>query len=191
MTVVGQLRRIHGTGAVSGPAPIATNCARQSRPPWGRRARFRTLDDAMRPSALKDQTRSRSVGEHAPLVICDPSFGCPDTAAAVHDDALYWEARLPAHFRAGTVKGDVLTVIWREPNAIGLTMMEAMKWRTDGVTVVRAGSLNAAMLGTGRATAFDFTGTGDSKPGSAQSLSNRMRRPARTTTAVMRLPSVS
>src|ERR1700732_3813557 len=30
------------------------------------------------------------------------------------------------------------------------------KWRTDGVTVVRA----AAMLGKGRATAFDFTGTG-------------------------------
>jgi uncharacterized RmlC-like cupin family protein len=30
------------------------------------------------------------------------------------------------------------------------------KWRTDGVTVVRA----AAMLGKGRATAFDFAGTG-------------------------------
>jgi uncharacterized RmlC-like cupin family protein len=33
---------------------------------------------------------------------------------------------------------------------------EPMKWRTDGVTVVRA----AAMLGKGRATAFDFAGTG-------------------------------
>jgi uncharacterized RmlC-like cupin family protein len=31
-----------------------------------------------------------------------------------------------------------------------------MKWRTDGVTVVRA----AAMRGASRATAFDFTGTG-------------------------------
>jgi len=30
-----------------------------------------------------------------------------------------------------------------------------MKWRTDGVTVARA----AAMLGKGRATAFDFAGT--------------------------------
>jgi uncharacterized RmlC-like cupin family protein len=35
-------------------------------------------------------------------------------------------------------------------------MTEPMKWRTDGVTVVRA----AAMLGKGRATAFDFAGTG-------------------------------
>src|ERR1700730_13012484 len=35
-------------------------------------------------------------------------------------------------------------------------MTEPMKWRTDGVTVARA----AAMLGAGRATAFDFTGTG-------------------------------
>jgi uncharacterized RmlC-like cupin family protein len=31
-----------------------------------------------------------------------------------------------------------------------------MKWRTDGVTVVRG----AAMLGKGRATAFDFAGSG-------------------------------
>ena len=35
-------------------------------------------------------------------------------------------------------------------------MTEPMKWRTDSVTVVRA----AAMLGKGRATAFDFAGTG-------------------------------
>src|SRR3984893_4459872 len=35
-------------------------------------------------------------------------------------------------------------------------MTEPMKWRTDGVTVARA----AAMLGAGRATAFDFAGTG-------------------------------
>jgi uncharacterized RmlC-like cupin family protein len=35
-------------------------------------------------------------------------------------------------------------------------MTEPMKWRTDGVTVVRA----AAMLGKGRATAFDFAGSG-------------------------------
>lgn len=39
-------------------------------------------------------------------------------------------------------------------------MTETMKWRTDGVTVVRAESLNRAMRGTGRATAFDFAGTG-------------------------------
>lgn len=46
---------------------------------------------------------------------------------------------------------------------MGLTMAEAVHWRTDGVTVVRAESLNLAMLGpsgTGRATAFDFAGTG-------------------------------
>ena len=46
---------------------------------------------------------------------------------------------------------------------MGLTMMEAIRWRTDGVTVVRAESLNMAMRGpsgTGRATAFDFAGTG-------------------------------
>jgi uncharacterized RmlC-like cupin family protein len=35
-------------------------------------------------------------------------------------------------------------------------MTEPMKWRSDGVTIVRA----AAMLGKGRATAFDFAGTG-------------------------------
>jgi uncharacterized RmlC-like cupin family protein len=35
-------------------------------------------------------------------------------------------------------------------------MTEPMKWRTDGVTVVRG----AAMLGKGRATAFDFAGSG-------------------------------
>ena len=41
-------------------------------------------------------------------------------------------------------------------------MTESMKWR-DGVTVVRAASLDAqvhAPSGTGRATAFDFAGTG-------------------------------
>lgn len=41
-------------------------------------------------------------------------------------------------------------------------MAETMKWR-DGVTVVRAKSLDMAMRvpsGTGRATAFDFAGTG-------------------------------
>src|ERR1700730_5391140 len=35
-------------------------------------------------------------------------------------------------------------------------MTEPMKWRTDGVMIVRA----AAMLGKGRATAFDVAGTG-------------------------------
>jgi uncharacterized RmlC-like cupin family protein len=40
---------------------------------------------------------------------------------------------------------------------------EKTKWRTDGVTVVRAGSLQTAMVGTGRATAFDFSGTGGQK----------------------------
>ena len=42
-------------------------------------------------------------------------------------------------------------------------MSETTKWRTDGVRVVRAQSLNMAMLGpsgTGRATAFDFAGIG-------------------------------
>jgi uncharacterized RmlC-like cupin family protein len=42
-------------------------------------------------------------------------------------------------------------------------MTEAMKWRNDGVRVVRAGALDEAMRGpggTGRATAFDFTGSG-------------------------------
>ncbi len=42
-------------------------------------------------------------------------------------------------------------------------MRETLKWRTDGVTVVRAQSLNMAMRGpsgSGRATAFDFAGTG-------------------------------
>ena len=41
-------------------------------------------------------------------------------------------------------------------------MAEARRWR-DGVTVVRAETLNAAMhgpAGTGRATAFDFSGIG-------------------------------
>ncbi len=33
------------------------------------------------------------------------------------------------------------------------------KWRTDGVTVARAKSLNLVMSGGGRATAFDFAGT--------------------------------
>jgi uncharacterized RmlC-like cupin family protein len=45
----------------------------------------------------------------------------------------------------------------------GLTMTETAKWRTDGVAVVRATSLDQAMRGpsgTGRATAFDFSGTG-------------------------------
>jgi uncharacterized RmlC-like cupin family protein len=43
-----------------------------------------------------------------------------------------------------------------------LTMTETTKWRTDGVTVVRAASLKtaAASSGAGRATAFDFAGTG-------------------------------
>jgi len=42
-------------------------------------------------------------------------------------------------------------------------MAAAMKWRTDGVTVMRGQSLDAAMrapTGKGRATAFDFTGSG-------------------------------
>jgi uncharacterized RmlC-like cupin family protein len=39
-------------------------------------------------------------------------------------------------------------------------MSDTMKWRTDGVRVVRAQSLGKAMLGTGRATAFDFSGIG-------------------------------
>jgi uncharacterized RmlC-like cupin family protein len=42
-------------------------------------------------------------------------------------------------------------------------MTDITKWRTDGVRVVRAESLNEAMRrppGTGRATAFDFSGPG-------------------------------
>lgn len=38
-------------------------------------------------------------------------------------------------------------------------MTETMKWR-NGVRVVRAQSLNSAMRGSGRATAFDFSGAG-------------------------------
>ncbi len=44
-------------------------------------------------------------------------------------------------------------------------MAETIRWR-DGVAVVRAKSLNEAMRGpsgTGRATAFDFAGTGGQK----------------------------
>lgn len=42
-------------------------------------------------------------------------------------------------------------------------MTKTIKWQTDGVKIVRAQSLNEAMFGrsgTGRATAFDFAGTG-------------------------------
>jgi uncharacterized RmlC-like cupin family protein len=38
-------------------------------------------------------------------------------------------------------------------------MAETSQWR-NGVTVVRAGPLEALLRGTGRATAFDFAGTG-------------------------------
>jgi uncharacterized RmlC-like cupin family protein len=46
---------------------------------------------------------------------------------------------------------------------MGSMTPEDTRWRTDGVTVVRAQSLEKAMLGpprTGRATAFDFAGKG-------------------------------
>jgi uncharacterized RmlC-like cupin family protein len=46
---------------------------------------------------------------------------------------------------------------------MGLMMAETIKWRTDGVEVVRAESLRRVMFGpsgTGRATAFDFAGAG-------------------------------
>jgi uncharacterized RmlC-like cupin family protein len=58
--------------------------------------------------------------------------------------------------------GDFLTA---SRIVMGLTMAEAIKWR-DGVTVVRGESLNTAIrgpFGTGRATAFDFAGTGSQK----------------------------
>jgi uncharacterized RmlC-like cupin family protein len=45
-------------------------------------------------------------------------------------------------------------------------MTETAKWRTDGVTVVRGTSLDQVMRGpsgTGRATAFDFSGSGGRK----------------------------
>jgi hypothetical protein len=56
----------------------------------------------------------------------------------------------------------------RKPIATALMMTELMmtetaKWRTDGVSVVRAQSLERAMrepCRRGRATAFDFAGTG-------------------------------
>src|SRR5258708_5369252 len=41
-----------------------------------------------------------------------------------------------------------------------LTMAETTKWRSDGVTVIRAGALRTAIVGKGRATAFDFAGSG-------------------------------
>jgi len=53
-----------------------------------------------------------------------------------------------------------------EPHVMESMMTRPKQWRTDGVTVVRAESLNATMRGpsgTGRATAFDFTGTGGQK----------------------------
>jgi uncharacterized RmlC-like cupin family protein len=46
---------------------------------------------------------------------------------------------------------------------MGSTMTETVKWRTDDVKVVRAEALSRAMFGPsgmGRATAFDFAGTG-------------------------------
>ena len=39
-------------------------------------------------SALKDETRGRTVGEQASLAVCDPSFCSTDTAAAVQDHTL-------------------------------------------------------------------------------------------------------
>lgn len=45
-------------------------------------------------------------------------------------------------------------------------MTETTKWRTGGVTVVRAESVDVAIhgvSGTGRATAFDFAGSGGQK----------------------------
>ena len=51
----------------------------------------------------------------------------------------------------------------REWCVAGLTMTDMARWRTDGVTVVHARSLDLAMRGpsgTGRATAVDFAGTG-------------------------------
>jgi uncharacterized RmlC-like cupin family protein len=41
-----------------------------------------------------------------------------------------------------------------------VTSTETTKWRTDGVTIVRGGSLQSAMAGTGRATAYNFSGAG-------------------------------
>lgn len=42
--------------------------------------------------------------------------------------------------------------------------MDASRWRTDGVRVVRAAALQRALAsGRGRATAFDFAGIGNSK----------------------------
>ena len=40
-----------------------------------------------------------------------------------------------------------------------LTVRETTKWRTGGVRVARAASLNSAMSDRGRTTAFDFAGT--------------------------------
>ena len=51
---------------------------------------------------------------------------------------------------------------WPRSGSDGVAMTKTTKWRTDGVRVVRAESLSLAMRGpsgTGRATAFDFTGT--------------------------------
>jgi len=41
-----------------------------------------------------------------------------------------------------------------------MTSTETTKWRTDGVTIVRGGLLQDAMAGSGRATAFNFSGAG-------------------------------
>ena len=38
-------------------------------------------------STLKNQARGRSVDEQAPFVVCDPSFGKANPAAAIQDNA--------------------------------------------------------------------------------------------------------
>jgi uncharacterized RmlC-like cupin family protein len=51
----------------------------------------------------------------------------------------------------------------REQGVTEPTMTDTTRWRTDGVRVVRSGSLDAAIRGpsgTGRATVVDFAGTG-------------------------------
>jgi hypothetical protein len=67
---------------------MSTTCGKSSRRSIRWCSKPGCGDDTRRRSALEDQTRRRSVGEQAPVVVRDPSFGRPDPAAAAQDDAL-------------------------------------------------------------------------------------------------------
>src|SRR5260370_9495798 len=102
----------------------------------------------MRPH-VRTRMRARRIGRGA--------------AIAGHHDTRVEFDRCNRHSRLIAAPNCVTFAIWwTRPNVRELTMRETGQWR-DGVTVVRTESLDTAMRGpsgTGRATAFDFTGTG-------------------------------